>query len=827
MKILYLSLFILFVHFSNAQVSGNVSDQDGNDLQNVNVIIEDSFKGTTTNQEGYFNIKVPKDKSIILIFKYLGFETKRISINPNDLPKELNIVLKEKVENLEEVVVQPGINPAIPIIENAIENREKNLARIQSYKANFYSKGLWEVKDVPEKILGQEVGDLGGALDSTRSGILYLSETFSKIAFRSSTNDFKEKITASKISGNDQGFSFNSARSFEFTYYDNTTDIGADMVSPIADFAFNYYDYKLEDVFFDQGFTINKVKVKPKRKNDNAYTGFIYLTDETGEIYGVDLNATGKTLNIDFIESINIKFNFQYSNRYEFWVNISKFLNFKFKLFGIKGSGYFVGNYKDYEFQPDFGDEFFTAETTSFTDDANKKDSTFWQKNRPVELLEKEKNDYAKKDSIQKVRDSKTYKDSIDRKNNKFKLLDPLTGYSHQNSITKNYWGFKGFGLSGVHFNTVQGFNISTGVYYTNRDSINPQSRYWRADVDASYGRADERIRINGSFQKKFNNFSRPFLRISGGTKLNQINRTNPISTFVADVAAIAFEENFLKLYEQRYASVYYKEEIINGLRLRAKVTYQERVPLTNSREKHVFGYERGGFTSNNPLAPDNPGVELFPEHTNFEVSGDFRYRFNQTYRKTPNGKYNTYNPENPEVTLSYRTGLGASEDGFNYALFRSNITQEFGLSNKGSFVYSLNGGFFINGDDINFLDYQHFNGNQTPVADGSRYMDQFHLLPYYSNSSNQEFAHLHAEQNFEGYVMNKIPLLKALNSELVIGGKTLLTANRKPYTEATVGLDNLGFGLFRFFRIDYVRTFQNGKDQNGLMVGISILNSL
>jgi hypothetical protein len=87
--------------------------------------------------------------------------------------------------------------------------------------------------------------------------------------------------------------------------------------------------------------------------------------------------------------------------------------------------------------------------------------------------------------------------------------------------------------------------------------------------------------------------------------------------------------------------------------------------------------------------------------------------------------------------------------------------------------------------------------------------------------------AHLHAEQNFEGYVMNKIPLLKALNSELVIGGKTLLTANRKPYTEATVGLDNLGFGLFRFFRIDYVRTFQNGKDQNGLMVGISILNSL
>lgn len=826
-KKLQKTIYLLLLTFSfvsiYGQISGNVKNEAGDNLKNVNIYLSDTFRGTTTNQDGDFLLKTPKGDNLELVVKYLGYETQRIEVDTDNLPIVLDIVLKEKVENLDEVMIQPGENPAIAIIENAIKNRKKNLARLQSYKADFYSKGLWEVKDVPEKILGQEVGDMGGVLDSTRSGILYLSETFSKIAYRA-PNNFKEKITASKISGDDNGFSFNSARSFNFTFYNNTTEIGADMVSPIANFAFNYYDYKLEDVFYEKGIAINKIKVIPKRVNDNAYSGYIYITDEAGEIYGVDLNVDGKTLNVSFVKEVNIKFNFKYSPSYNFWVNISKNINFSFKILGIKGSGYFVGNYNDYNFEPNFKDNFFNAETTSFTDDANKRDSLFWKNNRPVELTTKEENDYVVKDSIQKVRSSKTYKDSIDQKNNKFKWTDVLTGYSHQNSITKNYWGFKGLGLTGIHFNTVQGFNFSTGFYYQNRDSIQPQSKNWRIDIDASYGRADERLRFNGSFRKKFNNFSRPVLSLSGGVKLEQINRSEPISISVADVAAAVYEENFLKLYEKRYASIYYKQEIFNGLRWQTQLTFQERKALTNRRNKHVFGYDRGGFTSNNPLALDDFGSILFPKHTNFELSGNFRYRFNQTYRTTPNGKFNYFDRENPQVSLSYRTGLGASEDGLNYALFKSNITQEIGLSNKGSFIYSLNAGIFLNGDDINFLDFQHFNGNETIIADGTRYMDQFHLLPYYARSTNEDFAHFHAEQNFEGYIMNKIPLLKALNSELVIGGKTLLTNGRRPYSEISIGLDNLGFGIARFFRVDYVRNFQAGSDDHGVMVGISIL---
>ena len=73
-------------------------------------------------------------------------------------------------------------------------------------------------------------------------------------------------------------------------------------------------------------------------------------------------------------------------------------------------------------------------EILSFEDNANKKDSIYWNMMRPVPLTEEENNDYLRKDSIQTLRKSKPYLDSIDRKNNKFKILKVLNGYSYQNS---------------------------------------------------------------------------------------------------------------------------------------------------------------------------------------------------------------------------------------------------------------------------------------------------------------------------------------------------------------------------------------------------------
>jgi hypothetical protein len=42
------------------------------------------------------------------------------------------------------------------------------------------------------------------------------------------------------------------------------------------------------------------------------------------------------------------------------------------------------------------------------------------------------------------------------------------------------------------------------------------------------------------------------------------------------------------------------------------------------------------------------------------------------------------------------------------------------------------------------------------------------------------------------------------------------------PYYETSVGIKNLGFGKYRFLRIDYVRAFQHGFKADGVIFGFS-----
>jgi hypothetical protein len=88
----------------------------------------------------------------------------------------------------------------------------------------------------------------------------------------------------------------------------------------------------------------------------------------------------------------------------------------------------------------------------------------------------------------------------------------------------------------------------------------------------------------------------------------------------------------------------------------------------------------------------------------------------------------------------------------------------------------NLKAGKFLNAENIAFMDFKHFNGNQTHIGQSARYLNVFNLLPYYSNSTNNRYFEAHSEYNDEGYIMNKIPLLNKLKSTLILGGHALST---------------------------------------------------
>ena len=130
---------------------------------------------------------------------------------------------------------------------------------------------------------------------------------------------------------------------------------------------------------------------------------------------------------------------------------------FHFRAFGIKGKGRFVGVFSNYNVSPNFPKHFFKGEILKVNDDANKKDSVYWNVNRPIPLTKEEINDYRKKDSLERIQNSKQFKDSIDRKQNKFTLLKLIGGYSYNHEFNKTTYSYGGL-FDCVNYNSVEGW---------------------------------------------------------------------------------------------------------------------------------------------------------------------------------------------------------------------------------------------------------------------------------------------------------------------------------------------------------------------------------
>ena len=815
-------LFLLFIsQFTFSQVTGTVTDINKLPLPYVNIYTEDGTQGTTTNEDGDFELRLTKTGEYNLVFQFLGYQTLKKKVLIDKFPFQLDVQLTSETTNLDEVTINSKDNPANRIIRNAIASRKENLSKLEQYTANYYSRGLWRIKNAPEKILGQELGDLGGGLDSTRSGIIYLSETISEITFRA-PDDFKEKIIASKVSGNDNGFSLNSAEESDFSFYNNTIDINAEIVSPIADYAFNYYDYKLEGIFYDaEGHLINKILVSPKRPKDRVFSGFIYIVDDSWQIFGTELKTTGQAIQVAPIEELTFTQNFKYSEENKFWIKISQAVDFSFSLFGIGGDGRFTAVYSNYNFEPQFEKRTFTREVLSFADEANKKDSLYWNKIRPVPLTSEELTDYVKKDSLQELKSSKKYLDSVDTASNSFSISNLLFGYSYSNSYKKQRFSISS-PFFGTHFNTVQGYNTSVDISYRKNQDDN-FGKYWRVYSNMNYGFSEDRFRIKAGFQKKFNNISKPILNIEAGVETAQINPTLPISERINDITSLFFERNYLKLYEKQFAEISYQQELFNGFSLFTDISYQQRNSLFNSSDNSWVNQDDVSYTSNNPLQPENFGSAPFIDHNIFKLNISGRIDFAQKYLSYPDSKVNVSSNKFPTLWLAYEKGFGSDVSGYNFDQIRAALTQTVKLGNKGNFGYTLKGGAFLNDNEISYLDYQHFNGNQTRIGSG-RYLNKFNLLPYYKLSTKNNYLEMHAEQDFQGWILGKLPLINKLNYNLILGAHALSIENNKPYTEFSVGMDNLGFGKYRLLRLDYVVSNYQGKTEAAFIFGLKFL---
>lgn len=821
-----ITLLFFFLNICTfAQIRGTITDNQGTPLPLVSVLVENTYNGTSSNEQGQYELNIKTTGKHTLIFQYLGFKTQKITVNIDKFPFVQNVKLADENLSLSEVVINTKENPANAIIKKAIAAKKENSEKTARFKADFYSRGIFRVKDVPKKILGQEV-DEDHELDSTGSGIIYLSETVSKIIFEK-PDKLKERIIASKVSGRDNGFSYNTAMSTSYDFYDNTLDFGINMISPIANNAFNYYKYKLEGTFQDENNQmINKIKVIARRDSEPVFEGYIYIVEDSWAIYAVDLDIKGYRIHQDILEVMNLKQNFGYNKNSHIWSKNTQSREFIAGLFGIKFTGKFSYVYSNYEFQEAFDKKTFSNEIVSFEENSNKKDSIYWKQNRQIPLTAEESTDYVKKDSIYTLKNSKVYLDSIDKKHNKFKILDPISGYSYNNSYKKQSFTYDGLSdIGSLSFNTVQGWNLDSGFSYTNRKN-EEKGKYTTISTKFNYGFAEDRLRVTGNYYHRFNNQNYAYVNVSGGIKVNQFNPEEPISKLVNSISTLFFKDNYMKLYNKEFAAISYGQNVANGLNLNGKLEYQQRKPLFNNTD-YVLIKNDQEYTSNNPLLPESDLFPSFEQHHLTKATISARINFGNKYITRPDGKLNLRNEKYPTIFLNYENAFAASEKNYEYQLISGRVYYDFTVANKGAFAMNLKAGKFIHGDNISFIDYKHFNGNQTHVGTTDRYLNVFNLLPYYSNSTNDAYLENHIEYNDKGFFINKVPLLNLLKSNLILGFHNLAIPERKPYNEVSIGLDNLGFGKFKVFRIDYVRSYQNGYQGDGIVFGLKFLNML
>lgn len=797
---------------------------DGQGLPYASITLENTYTGTTSNEDGRYELVLKAPGKYTIVFQSIGFKTKKVSIDTANLPPSLDVTLEDETYELNTVTISKGEDPAYEIMRKAIANREANAQKQGRFEADFYSKGMYRVQNMPDKIMGMKV-ETGEVLDSTGSGIVYLAESVSRITFEH-PDKLKERVIASKVSGSDNGFSFNSARENNFNFYDSylTMDIGEtpiDMVSPIAPSAMGYYRFRFEGSFFTDGkHQVNKIKVTPRRDKEPVFEGYIYIIEDDWSIYAVDLAVKGYRMQMPVIETLNIKQNFSYNETNGIWAKNSQTLDFKAGMFGITFTGAFTYVYSNYIFHDRFEKGTFGKEIAVIEEGYNKKDSVYWNEVRPVPLSEDEMADYVKKDSISAAK--KTNASHVITNKHRFKILDIFTGYNYnkQDSLKSFSFNYDGV-LDKPSYNTVQGWSLNSGLGFSfwNKE----KKRSFAASTKFNYGVAEDRLRVTGQFSKYIKNVGTFYF--SGGTKVEQFNPDEPITPLINSISTLVFEDNYMKLYDKHFARVTYGKNIGNKLALNGAVEYLRRRPLYNNAD-WVFIKNDDDYISNNPLEPYNHTSAPFERHNLIKASVTGTLLFEKEYVTYPGGRMPVYGSSKnyPDISLRYEKAFASNVQAYEYDHVSLKAGYGFGLDNKGEMAFNVKAGTFFGADNIAFMDYKHFNGNQTHVGTAEKYMNVFNLLPYYALSTNDSYFEAHYEWNTKGLIMNKIPLLNWLQWNLIAGYHNATTTQYKPYHEVSIGFDNIGIGAFRFLRVDYVRAYQGGFATDGVVFGLNFL---
>ncbi len=113
MKLYIQTLFLIgfsLIGYTQISISGTITDQENNPLFGVEIYVPKIHTGTTSDLDGVYELKnLPHGKTAI-IFSFIGFEPKQLEIDLHNDISDLDIVLKESIFHIDEVIISTPFN---------------------------------------------------------------------------------------------------------------------------------------------------------------------------------------------------------------------------------------------------------------------------------------------------------------------------------------------------------------------------------------------------------------------------------------------------------------------------------------------------------------------------------------------------------------------------------------------------------------------------------------------------------------------------------------------------------------------------------------------
>ena len=288
-------------------VVGEVYDANtGEPLSNVNIYLQGTQEGTTTNAEGMFLLREELERARTMVVSAVGYHTERFKIEPHT-QSGIDIALREKVGTLAEVFVVPNENPALALMEKVRARRAAN-RRMVAEDAATGSTALY-VSDIQSRNLKRNLWK------SLQSGMIQQEDSsyLVPLYWRQQTTDtVREEATLLTVT--DYQLLLGQIPS-TFDFYANSMPfLSTSMLSPLASSGNTYYTYFLVDSVWVGEEKRYQVRFKTKNPFYATFNGEMMIDSATCALRSIEVKMPAQT-SINYLKGLSVRQTFTADNQ--------------------------------------------------------------------------------------------------------------------------------------------------------------------------------------------------------------------------------------------------------------------------------------------------------------------------------------------------------------------------------------------------------------------------------------------------------------------------------------------------------------------------------